>query len=90
MEKRSAETSIFKRSLCLLSVANKDELIRLERCAARRPVVDMDKAGFGCHQEEATEGQKKEGVKRGAVVIQCGISCMGTDTGGADDDEKEG
>jgi len=67
-------------------VANRDELIRLERPAARRPAVHMEKAGFGCYQEDATEGQKK----RGAAVIKHGISCMGTDTGGADDDEKEG
>lgn len=71
-------------------MANRDELIRLERCAAGHPVVDMEKAGFGCYQEDATEGQKKEGVKTGAAVIQRGISCMGTDTGEADDDEKEG
>lgn len=67
-------------------MANRDELIRLERPAARRPAVHMEKAGFGCYQEDATEGQKK----RGAAVIKHGISCMGTDTGGADDDEKEG
>ena len=67
-------------------MANRDELIRLERRAARRPAVHMEKAGFGCYQEDATEGQKK----RGAAVIKHGISCMGTDTGGADDDEKDG
>lgn len=87
---RSGEISVFKRSLCLLSVASRDELIRLERCTARRPVVDMEKAGFGCYQEDATEGQKKEGVKGGAAVVQRGISCMGTDTGEADDGEKGG
>ena len=50
----------------------------------------MEKAGFGCYQEDATEGQKKEGVKGGAAVVQRGISCMGTDTGEADDGEKGG
>lgn len=87
---RSGEISVFKRSLCLLSVANRDELIRLERCTARRPVVDMEKAGSGRYQEDATEGQKKEGVKGGAAALHRGISCMGTDAGEADDDEKGG